>query len=730
MPSPAAFLSSSPAPGASPRKPLTLSSSPDLPSIDDIASQSLAKSRFFQSQSQSHDARPARFLPQHDASPAKLPPTIAAGKSTPKFIPPAEVAQTNASATESKGKGPALETLEPLNLEMADTRRLEWTPPKANSLPVPIDIDGEAPRASGNHTDEEGSIKNLGQVLQAFKHKTDSPPEDVLGKRKLVHCAPIVLPATIKEASKSPPKKKVSKKKKPLTITELATAAYRVPSPPATAAAEAVDNPTKTDANTTKAAGTKAKPKPRKRVSKAKAKKPQPPKQVLLSPTAALQQVSRQDVLFGTSSQLAGEHSPTFLRDLATVMRQSNATGTTPINSDAIEPPPERQSLWEAAARDDDGGLFDLDIIEMKETPLELPAQTEASNPFGYGPSAAAEAEDSFVELSDILEEPSPPSSPPKPLQRTRSPAKATPSPTKAADATTAPTQASQPNYRLYSDAQLTNAVSSFGFRSIKTRNAQIALLEKCWQSKASTQSQGISSSRLMSSSAAHLNPSTPARMRPLTASQASDVSLPENEPPPSAQPVSPAKRPRGRPRKTPVTVSKQPKAKKSTMAETPATPVPSAGPALIEIPDSESENDLKSSPVASQLLPESEAELEPEPSQLTAADMAFEVDADTLAAMNLPPSTQDGAVFDYITSAIRALPPSKDPNNPSWHEKIVMYDPIVIEELATWLNTGALTKLGWDDEVKGADVKRWCESKSICCVWRVNIRGVERKRL
>lgn len=725
MPSPAAFLSSSPAPGASPRKPLTLSSSPDLPSLDDIASQSqsLAKSRFFQSQQQSqlHDARSARFLPAHDASPTKLPSAAvpAATNSPPKFIQPADAAPTNAS-----GPAPAFE---PLNLEMADTRRLDWTPAKANSAKVVIDVDGEPPQASGTYTDDEGSIKNLGQVLQAFKHKTDSPPEDVLGKRKLVECAPIVLAAATKEASKSPPKKKVSKKKKPLTITELATAAYRVPSPPATAAAEAAETPTEADTNTAKAAGAKPKPKPRKRASKAK--KPQPPKQVLLSPTTALQQVNRQDVLFGTSSQLAGEHSPSFLRDLAAAMRQSNVVGTTPINSDAIEPPPERQPLWEAAARDDDGGLFDLDIIEMKEAPLELPVQAEASNPFGYGPSAAAEAEDSFVELSDMLEEPSPPSSPPKPPQPTQSPAKPKPSPIKATDATPASTQASQPNYRLYSDAQLSNAISSFGFRSVKTRNAQIALLEKCWQSRASTQSQGVSSSRLMSSSAAYLNPSTPARMRPLTASQASDVSLPENEPPPSAQPVSPEKRPRGRPRKTPVTVSKQPKAKKSTVAEAPATPVPVAGPAVIEIPDSESENDLNSSPLASQ-VPESEADLEPEPPQLTAADMSFEVDEDTLAAMNLPPSTQDGAVFEYITSAIRALPPSKDPNNPSWHEKIVMYDPIVIEELASWLNTGALTKLGWDDEVKGSDVKRWCESKSICCVWKVNVRGVERKRL
>lgn len=87
-------------------------------------------------------------------------------------------------------------------------------------------------------------------------------------------------------------------------------------------------------------------------------------------------------------------------------------------------------------------------------------------------------------------------------------------------------------------------------------------------------------------------------------------------------------------------------------------------------------------------------------------------------------------AVFDYITKAVKSMPRTTDPANPSWHEKILMYDTIIIEDLTVWLNSGHLTKAGYDDEVPTGEVKRWCESKSICCVWQTNLRGKERKRL
>jgi hypothetical protein len=85
--------------------------------------------------------------------------------------------------------------------------------------------------------------------------------------------------------------------------------------------------------------------------------------------------------------------------------------------------------------------------------------------------------------------------------------------------------------------------------------------------------------------------------------------------------------------------------------------------------------------------------------------------------------------LFKQISNAVKNATPAKDSKNPSWHEKILLYDPIVLEDLTVWLNTGALGKTGWDGEVEPKEVKKWCESKSICCLWRENLRGGARSR-
>jgi hypothetical protein len=95
----------------------------------------------------------------------------------------------------------------------------------------------------------------------------------------------------------------------------------------------------------------------------------------------------------------------------------------------------------------------------------------------------------------------------------------------------------------------------------------------------------------------------------------------------------------------------------------------------------------------------------------------------------DLSPASTQKVLFTHITKAVTSATPSKDPQNPSWHEKILLYDPIILEDLTAWLNTGALQKTGWDGEVEPKEVKKWCESKSICCLWRENLRGGVRSR-
>lgn len=766
MSSPAAFLSS-PAAGASPRKPLLLSSSPDLPSFNEIASQSAARtSRFFKSPSQKspktaytehQQVSPSRQRIAHQSPPKFKKPSTAqssafdlaiehndaateanallSARSEAAVPPVSEHAIRKTTKTKAKSKRPPTDKpadLEPLNLEMAPARRVDWTPPQQGSQVI-IDLEP-------SHSQDGEPIQNFGQLLDTFRRKDSTteraanPEEDEgIRKRKLAECAS--LPMSVAAGKeKSPVKKAAKKKKKPLTITELAVAAYREPDPTATAAPTIPDmlpEITVSAADSKQGTLPTKQAKPRKRATKApKKKKVVPPKQVLLSPSTARAQLSRQDLIFGTSSQLAGEHSPTFLRDLAAAMRESNSIdvgNATPINSDAIEPPTERRSLWDAAARDEEGDLFDVEIIDMVNAPSLPPSSTNAEDPFGYGAATStAKADDSFVNLSDILEAPSPAPSehdtnakiPTKELVDT---ATATTAATLEAAAAVAITK-SKPDYSLYTDTQLSVAIASYGFKEVKRRSAQIALLDKCWQSKAGA----VPNSRLFSCSSSTQQPSTPQRSAPLPPSQASDVSLEFPEPPPSAQPIESPKRGRGRPRKnalglatpipTPSATGSKPKALSTQ---------PQRSQTVIEIADSESETE--------QLPPASRSSTPDDDDVLSVsddADMSIGPDGRTSVPVSASQADQELAVFDYITNAIKSLPRSKSEDNPSWHEKILMYDPIIIEELAAWLNTGPLTKLGYDDEVSGSDVKRWCESKSICCVWKVNLRGNERKRL
>ena len=70
------------------------------------------------------------------------------------------------------------------------------------------------------------------------------------------------------------------------------------------------------------------------------------------------------------------------------------------------------------------------------------------------------------------------------------------------------------------------------------------------------------------------------------------------------------------------------------------------------------------------------------------------------------------------IHKAIMNQEPTHSISNPSWKEQIAMYDPIILEDLTAWLNTGGLDSVGVDGEVEPALVRDWCESKSVCFIW------------
>lgn len=112
-------------------------------------------------------------------------------------------------------------------------------------------------------------------------------------------------------------------------------------------------------------------------------------------------------------------------------------------------------------------------------------------------------------------------------------------------------------------------------------------------------------------------------------------------------------------------------------------------------------------------------------------------------------PSVQAN-IYPKISQAIKSAPSGGEMNAPSWHEKILLYDPIVLEDLTAWLNgQGLQTELTrlkpktktrgrkkkdappevdeWEvvrDELKAWMVQKWCEDQSICCLWKEGLRG------
>ncbi|KAI8312620.1 Structure-specific endonuclease subunit SLX4 [Colletotrichum sp. SAR11_240] len=563
---------------------------------------------------------------------------------------------------------------EPLDLEAAMRRRKDWTPPPADTVAGSNQQVVDLLSSTDKTSSLVASKETFDNLFKNYAHPEEEParpsvePADnerqVLGKRKLIETVSINETAKTGPSERAAPKAKAPRKK-PRTITELATAAYKVP--------EATDQqePSALAPESNAVEAEEAKGKGKKRASKAKKpKKMPPPEPVLLSPTAALRQAANQDYVFGTSSQLAREHSPTFLRDLQSALQASNSRGkeddpfVTPINSDAVEPEP-RQKLWGVGARDEDGRVLDLEVINLADTPQGNEGTSEGPNPFGY---VAADkqapplpnhfpSDDSFPDIDDLLgkaiagelpsiqeeaptfqpaaAQPAPKEPSPAPEHEAAYPAekdiaeddidlppprlssvtgKGTQQPAARAKPVQEP---SKPKFDLYTDVQLAREISSYGFKPVKRRTAMLALLDQCWETSPAA-----------------------SRARKLASQN------------------------------------------------------------IIEIPDSASEGSLSPSPYSS-----------PEPmfSSPPPVDASLSITEDTEMSLAASPKSQEStALFDCITEAVTTAPPTTDPKKPTFHEMMLMYDPIVLEDLATWLNTGQLSRVGYDGEVSAVEVKQW----------------------
>lgn len=537
--------------------------------------------------------------------------------------------------------------------EPALRRRRDWTPPPADTVVVDSDTSSAAvetwssPRHAASQKRKQTVFQNLHDsfsckedpmnVSRAAERPAEKRPEPFV-KRKEIVMLPI---GDAGPAPKPPsPLKTKAPKRKARTITELAVAAYVTPDPTeadtvadeadlsaamrppaaakkgrvvassrsAAAAASAAINPGLPLTKVRK--GIKARPKEKAKRGPRKAKAAAAEDRVLLSPQSAMTESAGQDFVFGTSSQLAGDESPTFLRSLQMAMQSSNrqddeADADTSPPSPTTRGPHSRSRLWMVSARID-GKLMADHVIDLEDD-ISFPVD----------PDAVVRAEQEEARTQAKGKQPAMPL-PEKP----------------AADAT------EEPNFEALTTAELAKQVSSYGYKPLRGRKAMISLLSQCWNAKTN------------------------------------------NNQPPAGRPVH--------------TSSRQEKR------------------IVLEIEDSE-ESDCRLSSAS----PEPEMSLSPSAPQMEEGDMSLDA---TL-------SGEDSDLFRLIMAVVTAEPRTNDPAHPSWHEKMLMFDTIILETFTAWLNDGQLARVGYaGDAVDEEQVKKWCQSKSVCCSSIRNTRGKERK--
>ena len=492
---------------------------------------------------------------------------------------------------------------------------------------------------------------------------------------------------------------------------------------------------------------------------------------VLLSPERALASANDQELLFGTSSQLARDESPTFIKDLREAIKVSelaqdqesflnpsfilNSSSSTLTDVSGASAFASARNLWSVAARNSEGSLLDADIVDLSKTPRPLEkipniykSQVSELNSLPlveHGPTDSSTTDrDTTQSVLDVTQSLVPLgtesvpelipsthiSTGERPLHEVSK--KKVPPPKekklksfKVADL--AGSSDSRPDFDSYTTPQLTKTITLYGFKPIKARAQMIALLIKCWESKHRSALQALPTnvatvpSIIEGRGQESDRSATPqkSRGRPPKPDQSSIAN--------SSTPLtSPPKKARGRPRKdTSSTVSSMPQ--RATLTQ------PLKDPTRNTISKKgQSSRDFQ--PIDEIFDPEFSTMVSPPRRRSRTAPQPLSIStSQTSNLLTTHPAcggeTQEAFLSAKITQAITTYPPTHDPKRLTWNEKILMYDPIVLEDLATWLNTEGLGRVGVDEEVGPAVVRNWCEEKSVCCLWRENLRGGKRAR-
>lgn len=543
-------------------------------------------------------------------------------------------------------------------------------------------------------------------------------------------------------------KRAKSPKKKPQTITDKATAPFApenlvlgsirnyFPTPPRDVHSSFVSVAQEQSEEKGKESVPTRKATKRTKVKSQVAKKAKQPA-ILLSPESTMKVMNEQDLLFGTSSQLVREESPTHLREIQRAIKESEIGQKSPsvscgndsqisLQSDvsklsSSKLPTATRRLWSAAARDEAGSLLNVDVMDLVETP-----QPSRSLPLQMGKLRDTEASDAFVEFpvpkfdggkipvedkaNNILPEDGNrmPRSVAEAALRERPRSK---SPTKKWGRRKDPKVSTSelwlpdmPHYSGFADADLKKEVVAFGFKPMRRREEMISLLQRCWESKNRIALQSLPPNLPMTTVPAKdlakevskANSPTKWSSPTMKKGRSAKGKGAATGNGPMIESVMPPKKPRGRP-------------KKSTITQESASNLQTVAPA---------EANSNTHPIPPAPLPHGRTTANASgPAALTTSLPGTAATHDTQA------------LFATITKAIKSYPPTHDASRLTWYEKMLIYDPIVLEDLADWLNREGLVLVGYEDSITPGLAKQWCESQSICCVWRQSLKGGTRVR-
>jgi hypothetical protein len=329
-----------------------------------------------------------------------------------------------------------------------------------------------------------------------------------------------------------------------------------------------------------------------------------------------------------------------------------------------------------------------------------------------------------------------------------------------AASSSDEPPRLQMPVFTGFTTAELSNQIKNYGFKPIKKREKMIEVLQNCWEAKHKPNQPSMTNKVALVDTpdeqielAKHgdiLSNVHGLAARSVPRVPKTKIPKPKTDEP--ATPANPSRRkaatkddknaektPKQRKKAEPKTQKPRDQPKEKVTHRRKAKASALSAEYVIDVSDIEDSAVEKSDKTLRPLALGTAGVRQGSATQLASLDdtpPAFDPNISSqLYCIHPRPPEEFTPVPDInskITEAITnyVAPPSRDhQRNPTWHEKILMYDPIVLEDLAAWLNTEGLGLVGEDREVGALEVRAWCEMKGVCCYgvgggWRSNVKG------